>query len=53
MLKTSGLLLASKSCYAIYSFVLNNNSMEKAINIQQPRFFPKKPSLNNKKSHQH
>ena len=39
ILKTSALLSAQKSCYIIKSFILNNNSAKKNINIQQALFF--------------
>ena len=54
--KISVLLWASKSCYVIYSFILNNNSVEKNINIQQGVFFSflKNQGLKNKKrNHKH
>ena len=35
ILKTSVLLWVSKSCYVIYGFIWNNNSVEMNINIQQ------------------
>ena len=33
------MLLASKSCYAVQSFILNNNSVEKNTNIKKAFFF--------------
>ena len=41
VLKTYVSLWTSKSSYVIYSFILNNNSVEKNINIQQAIFFLK------------
>ena len=50
ILKTSGLLRASRSCFIIQSFISKNNSVEKYINIQQvlSLSFLKMPGLKNK-----
>ena len=52
--KTSDLLWASKSCYIIWSFVLNNNSVEKNKYTKSSfLFFLKKASpKKQKKNHQ-
>ena len=50
ILKTSGLLRASRSCFIIQSFISKNNSVEKNINIQQVLSLSllKMPGLKNK-----
>ena len=51
LLRTSRLVKASKSCYVIKRFALNNISVDKNINLKQALFFSllKKRSLKSNK----